>query len=115
MKIYNIHTIPAEVQNLSAMTNYTFRTNAYTDFRLLGDDKKAIEERFAELLDGWRKDIYLITELVMTLNWLMWFYADVDEDLARAYEKHWRKADAEVFKVFGKDEEKLGYFLRTTD
>jgi len=100
--------------NIEAMTGYKPKTTFYEDFSIadrFGVD--AVVDTYRVAMLAWKDDVEYLTELVMALNWKIWEHYGTNDELARAYDALWRKADAYAVENLKGDD--LAYFYRTTD
>ena len=75
--------------------------------------QKEVKNTFNRAFEGWKSNTEYITELVMVLNWKLFYWYDKNDDLALLYEELWKKADRWCCNnLKGKD---LDYFYSTTD
>ena len=97
------------------MFGYTTFTTFWQDFSIadyFGVD--AIEETFLRAFDEWRSDYKYLTELVMILNWKIWYHYELGNDAyVEMYTKLWEEADEYAYENLSGSE--LRYFLETID
>lgn len=94
---------------------YETKTTFWEDFSIAdGFGKPAIIDTFKRAFRAWKKNVEYVTELVMVLNWKMWFYYEKGYvDFSKCYQKLYEQADCWCRdNLKGKD---LNYFLKTTD
>ena len=76
--------------------------------------KEAVQDTFDRAFAEWKDDYLYLTDLVAVLNHKLWqHYGRGDEDMARLYDKLWRKADAYGYEHLKGDE--LVYFWKVLD
>jgi len=93
---------------------YKPKTTFWTDFTIAEHfGTKAIEETYEDAFDNWKHNIEYLTELVMTLNWKIWYFYEKDVVVAKLYDRLWREADEWCMENLKGDD--MDYFLRTTD
>ena len=96
------------------MTGYgKAKTTYWGDFRVCGGDIDAIKDTYKRALIMAKDDREYGTELAITLNWLMWGYADSHEDVAKVYMDLWRDLDSYIMDNWKGDD--LQYYLHETD
>lgn len=100
------------------MTGYEPQTTFWDDFMIaekFGTD--AIRGTFNKAMKAWHKNYIYLTELVMVLNWNIWYWNGAGtknaEELTKLYNELWEKADQYALANLAGDE--LRYFLRTVD
>ena len=94
---------------------YEPKTTFWQDFTIaehFGVD--AIKDTYKRAFNEWKDDYIYLTELVMVLNWKLWYFHQNDLRLiAEIYNELWEKADNYACKhLKGKE---LDYFFKTTD
>ena len=104
----------ATIKPFLDMSGYEPKTTFWQDFSIADAfGEKAVKGTYQRAFKEWKDNVEYITELVMVLNWKIWYWHDKNEELARLYDSLWREADEWCLKNL-KDDDKL-YFLRTTD
>lgn len=68
---------------------------------------------FKSAFTCWKDNYKYLTELVMVLNWKLWEWWNVDDELALAYNDLW--AEADDYACANLKGEELKYFYETTD
>lgn len=93
---------------------YETKTTFWEDFstaELSGIE--AITDAYNKAFNKYKNNVVFLTELVMVLNWKIWSWYGVDDEIGRLYDSIWRIADRyAIDNLKGKD---LAYFLETTD
>ena len=107
---------PTPMQYLSQLSEDT-GYQMHTDYaQRLADavEDGTLKNRYAELLCEAEKDYRNLTELVMILNWLGWYYNEIRQ-YAKSQEilKWWEDADNYAFDTLKGEE--LDYFIQTLD
>lgn len=75
---------------------------------------RAIKNTYERSFNDWKDDYQYLTELVMVLNWKLWYhYENGNEEYATLYNKLWEEADLYAMDKLHGDE--LIYFITTTD
>ena len=113
MELTNPFMAYAEVPTIAREVGYEMKTTYWGDFRVCGYNIDAIKDTYKRALLLAKEDRIYGTELAMVLNWLMWFYADTNDKVARVYQDLW--ADLDGYIVNNWKGEDLSYYLRTTD
>lgn len=106
--------IPAIVDETMSMIGYEPKTTFWTDFSIA--DKfgiEAIVDTFNRAFDEWHTNHIYLTELVMVLNHKIWQWYEMNDIIARVYDKLWRKADEWAQENLHGEE--LEYFYNVTD
>lgn len=94
---------------------YETKTTFWQDFSIADMfGAKAIKSTYKQSFKAWKHSTEYITELVMVLNWKMWFHAEHRNDtLSKLYQQLWEEADGWCLDhLKGND---LIYYIRTTD
>ena len=98
---------------------YTPITTYWEDFtiadKFVGVEKDPIGDTFKRALEYAKTDYKVFTELVLILNWKIWYWYDKDILIAQTYNKLWEKAEDLFFKTFKDNEEAKRYYFKTTD
>ena len=100
------------------MTGYEVKTEFWTLFiRAERIGTEAIQKVFNELWDKYRENYICLTEIVMFMNWNLWYwngagpsYAD---DYAKLYQELYEKSSQYALDTL--DGKELQYYLRTVD
>lgn len=101
-------------EHMCEMTGYVPKTTFWNDFsmaELFGLDD--ISDTFNRALEEWKSNIVYLTELVMVLNWKIWYWYENYDEYAELYQELWEKADEWALNNLKDDD--LSYFLRTVD
>ena len=96
------------------MSGYQPKTTFWQDFSIadvFGED--AIKDTYNRAFNEWKSNVEYLTELVLILNWKIWFWHEKDEERAKLYDKLWKEADQWCMDNLKDDD--LAYYLRTTD
>lgn len=100
------------------MTGYTSQTTFWDDFMIaekFGID--SVRDTYNRAMRAWSDNYIYLTELVMVLNWNIWYWNGAGtkkaEELTEIYNELWEKADEYALDHLTGDE--LQYFLRTMD
>ena len=96
-------------------TGYKPKTTFWGDFSIAEycGGEKAVKDTFNRAFNEWKGNAEYLTELVMILNWKIWYWNESNESLARLYNDLWEQADEWALKNLKGDDK--SYFLRTTD
>ena len=97
------------------MSGYQPKTTFWQDFSIadvFGED--AIKDTYNRAFNEWKSNVEYLTELVLILNWKIWYWHDNNNDTyARLYDSLWRQADQWCGENLKGDD--LSYYIRTTD
>lgn len=92
----------------------TVTTSFWNDFTIadaFGID--AIRETFERAFDSWKHDYRYLTNLVLTLNYKSWDFAETNEDIAEVYVELYERASAYAVETLkGKE---FDYYFSITD
>lgn len=100
------------------MTGYVPQTTIWNDFMIAERFGTAeIQNTYDRIMEEWKGNYIYLTELVMILNWNIWYWDGAGpkyaEDYARLYNDLWLAADQ--YAVDHLKGEELEYFIRTVD
>ena len=100
------------------MIGYEPKTTINQDFLIAeGFGLKEIQETYDRIMNEWKNDHVYLTELVMILNWNLWYWDGAGpgfaDEYAKLYNELWEKTD--VWALGHLKGEELEYFLRTVD
>ena len=105
-------------QSMCQMSGYEPKTTFWDDFTIaekIGSD--AIRDAYTKIMAAWKSNYIYLTELVMVLNWNIWYWDGAgtkqSEEFAKLYNELWNKADEYALEHLAGNE--LQYFLRTVD
>lgn len=99
---------------MCAMTGYEARTTFWMDFTIADMyGRRAIQDTFKRAFEEWKDNYEYLTELVMVLNWKVWLWYQIDEEIAKLYSDLWETADRYALDNLTGDERI--YFIRTVD
>lgn len=103
------------MQGFVEMTGYRPFTTFWQDFTIAEHfGEKAIKETFNRAFKEWKSDYEYLTELVMILNWKMWYFYDIEQkNLSILYQELFEKSNEWALNNLKGDE--LSYYLQTTD
>ncbi len=93
---------------------YETKTTFWEDFSIAErSGAEAIADTYNRAFNEWKNNVVYLTELVMVLNWKIWAWYGINDEIGKLYDTLWRTADEyAVDNLKGKD---LAYFLETTD
>lgn len=96
-------------------TGYEPISTFWMDFSIADSfGKEAVKDTYERAFEEWKWDYKYLTELVLVLNWKLWFhYEHWSKILADVYNDLWIKTHDYACQNL-KDEE-LSYYYRTTD
>lgn len=100
------------------MTGYIPKTTFWDDFNIAeAFGLAAVQDTYNRIMNEWSDNYIYLTELVMVLNWNIWYWDGAGtkkaEELTELYNELWEKADQ--FALDNLTDEELQYFLRTVD
>lgn len=103
------------LQPFLEMSGYEPKTTFWGDFSIADMfGEKAVKDTFNRAFNEWQSNVEYLTELVMVLNWKIWYHHENGhESLARLYNDLWEQADQWALENLKGDDK--SYFLRTTD
>lgn len=97
-----------------AELGYEVFTTFWDDFSIADSfGISAIKETYKRAFDEWKGNYKYLTELVMVLNWKIWYWYKRDRKIAQCYNDLWAECDSYAYDNL-KDEE-FKYFIKTTD
>lgn len=105
-------------ESMCLSTGYEPKTTFWQDFTLAeADGVRGVVETYERIMKEWSGNYIYLTELVMVLNWNIWYWHAGDswyaKDLCEAYNELWEKTDH--YALDHLQGEELRYFLRTVD
>ena len=105
-------------ESMCKMTGYEPKTTFWQDFAIAEADAiKGVRETYERVMREWSDNYIYLTELVMVLNWNIWYWHEGEsyyaKDLTEVYNELWAKTHDYALDHL-KDEE-LQYYLRTVD
>lgn len=96
------------------MIGYEEQTTFWDDFSIADIfGVEAIEDTYKRAFKEWKTNHIYLTELVMVLNHKIWQWYQVNDEIARLYDKLWKEADN--YACTHLKGEELSYFYQTTD
>lgn len=75
--------------------------------------KDAVEETYSNVMNSWSEDLEFMCEWVVSLNQKIWQHHKTNPEIAKVYDKLWRKADEFCMNSFKGDE--LHQYLEYVD
>ena len=96
------------------MTGYVPKTTFWEDFSIAEYfGTEPIKETFKHAFNGWKNNVVYLTELVMVLNWKIWYWYEQNEELGKLYNDLYEKAGQYAYDNLRGDARQ--YFMRTVD
>ena len=93
---------------------YETKTTFWDDFTIAETfGVAAVKDTYKRAFNEWKSNVVYLTELVMVLNWKIWYHYQNDDAMAKVYDALWREADE--YAMDNLKDEDLAYFIRTTD
>jgi len=100
--------------NIEKLTGYKPITTFWEDFSIAERfGIAAIKDTYRRAFESWKDDYKYLTELVMVLNWKLWKWWRVDDEIMEVYNDLW--AEADDYACSNLKDEELQYFYKTTD
>lgn len=97
-----------------AELGYNVFTTFWADFTIADSfGISAIKDTYKRAFEEWKWDYKYLTELVMVLNWKIWYWYKKDEKLAKCYNDLWMECDEYAYNNLKGEE--FDYFVKTTD
>lgn len=105
----------ASLQPFLDATGYEPKTTFWDDFSIADRfGTSAIKDTYKRAFSEWKSNVEYITELVLVLNWKIWYYNDTGNmALAELYNGLWEKTHDWCLNNLKGDD--LSYYLRTVD
>ena len=105
-------------ESMCRATGYKPKTIFWRDFaNSEGRGIRAVQETYELIMDEWSYNYIYLTELVLVLNWNIWYWYGIStkaaEEFVELYTELYEKTDAYALEHLVGDE--LDYFLRTVD
>ena len=93
---------------------YTMTTTFIQDFQIANSfGESAVRDTYKRAFNEWKDNYVYLTELVISLNLMIWALYETNESLARVYNELWEEADA--YACDNLKGEELSFFFRITD
>lgn len=100
--------------NIEEATGYKPQFTFYEDFSIADAfGESAILDTYGKVFQEWKGNYEALTELCLALNWKIWEHWESNENLARLYDRLWRKTDE--YAIRSLKVEWLEYYYRLTD
>ncbi len=105
-------------ESMCRSTGYEPKTTFWTDFAIAEEfSSPAVLETYERIMKEWSSNYIYLTELVMVLNWNIWYWCNGEscyaKDLTEAYNELWEKThEYALDHLKGKE---LEYYPRTVD
>ena len=100
---------------IEKMTGYKPKTTFWNDFEIAeqfgGID--AVLDTYKQAFKSWKDNCEYITELVMVLNWRIWYWHGKDEKYEALYDKLWWETHQWCSENLKDDD--LTYYVQTVD
>ena len=94
--------------------DYKFETTFWEEFSIsdqYGSD--GVIEHYNQVFEQWKDNLKYLTELVLVLNWKIFQWYQVDDDLGLTYDQLWKMTDSYAMENLKGDD--LHYYLHTLD
>ena len=99
---------------MTLANGYTMTTTFISDFQIANAfGESAVRDTYKRAFENWKDNYVYLTELVITLNLMIWALYETNEPLARVYNELWEEADA--YACDNLKGEELSFFFRITD
>lgn len=100
------------------MTGYEPKSTFWDDFNIAeAYGSTAIRDTYNRIMNGWSDNYIYLTELVIVLNWNIWYWNDCRSNQAKEFEdlycELFEKTD--IYCLDHLNGKELQYFLRTVD
>jgi len=93
---------------------YETKTTFWDDFSIANRfGVSAIKDTYRRAMDNWKSNYVYLTELVLVLNHMIWYWYEKNENIAKVYNELWSKADEYACSHLKGEE--LAYFYKVTD
>lgn len=101
--------------NIEEMTGYKPKTTFWQDFSIADAfGVSAIKDTYKRAFKEWKNNYEYVTELVMVLNWKLWYYYQKgNQALTKLYQELHQEADQWCCENLKGEE--LRYYYSTTD
>lgn len=105
----------ASLQPFLDATGYEPKTTFWDDFSIADRfGTSAVKDTYKRAFSDWKSNKEYITELVLVLNWKIWYYNDTGNmQLAELYNDLWEQTHNWCLKNLKGDD--LSYYLHTVD
>ena len=93
---------------------YDFKTTFWSDFSIAEKfGESAIRDTYKRAFKEWKNNAEYVTELVLVLNWKIYQWYQVDDDLGMTYDQLWKRTDGYAMETLKGDD--LHYYLSVLD
>ncbi len=97
-----------------AELGYEVFTTFWDDFSIADSfGISAIRDTYKRAFEEWKWNYKYLTELVMVLNWKIWYWYKMDEKIAQCYNDLWLECDEYAYDNLKGEE--FDYFIKTLD
>ena len=116
--LYNSEKAPKiKDWKIEEMIGYKPKTTYYTDFSIADvyGGESGIRATFDTAFKYWKKDIEIMTELYMVLNWKIWEHYETNREIAQVYIELYHILGSYMDSTDNFTKEERNYFYRTVD
>jgi len=114
MDMIDLEKVQLQKLALEKEFDYKFETTFWEEFSIsdqYGSD--GVIEHYNQVFEQWKDNHKYLTELVLVLNWKIFQWYQVDDDLGQTYDQLWKETDAYALETLKGDD--LHYYLHTLD
>ena len=99
---------------LEKLFNYKFQTTFWEEFSIADQyGPNEIMQHYHLAFDQWKDNLEYLTELVLVLNWKIFQWYQVDDNLGLTYDELWKMTDDYAMQTLKDDD--LHYYLSVLD
>ena len=85
--------------------NYKFETTFWEEFSIADQyGQEGIVEHYNLVFAQWKDNLQYLTELVLVLNWKIYQWYQVDDNLGMTYDELWKRTDGYAMETLKGDD-----------
>ncbi len=101
-------------QSLERQFDFHFETTFWEEFSIADNyGSEGVREHYNLVFNQWKDNLRFLTELVLVLNWKIYQWYQVDDNLGMTYDQLWKETDGYALETLKGDD--LHYYLSTLD
>ena len=94
--------------------DFKFETTFWEEFSIADQyGSEGVVEHYNQVFEQWKDNLRYLSELVLVLNWKIYQWYQVDDDLGLTYDQLWKRTDGYAMETLKGDD--LHYYLSTLD
>ena len=110
----DLREVLEQKQALERQLDFHFESTFWEEFSIAdGYGPDGVREHYDLVFKQWKDNLRFLTELVLVLNWKIYQWYQVDDNLGMTYDELWKRADSYALKTLKGDN--LHYYLSVLD